>query len=43
MSAQATIAVCVLLTLAVFALETYNVRRLRRSVTQQAVVDSDAE
>jgi|APCry1669188879_1035177.scaffolds.fasta_scaffold327381_2 hypothetical protein len=43
MSAQATIAVCVLLTLGVFALETYNVRRLQRLVTQQTVVDSDAE
>jgi hypothetical protein len=43
MSAQATIAVCVLLTLGVFALETYIVRRLRRSVTQQTGIDSDAE
>lgn len=43
MSAEATIVVCVLLTLGVFALETYNVRRLRRTVTQQTVGDSDAE
>lgn len=43
MSAEATIAVCVLLTLGVFALEAYNVHRLRRSMTQQPAEDADAE
>ena len=41
MSAEVTIAVCVLLTLGVFALEAYNV--YRRSMTQPPSEDSDAE
>jgi hypothetical protein len=43
MSAEFTIAVCVLLTLGVFALEAYNVHRLRRSMTQPPSEDSNAQ
>ena len=46
MSATATIAVCVLLTLVVFVIDAWNIRRMRRAVLQvnrHDPLDSDVE